>query len=70
MIISPYQVEYTMTIGNRVVGECITVYASSEFFAIDKVRQELHRCFGSATSIELHTSSNMDYAPERITMGI
>jgi len=30
-MISPYQVEYKMTIGNRVVGECITVYASSEF---------------------------------------
>ncbi|GAA3332642.1 hypothetical protein GCM10020331_093600 [Ectobacillus funiculus] len=44
-MISPYQVEYTMTVGNRVVGECITVYASSEFFAIDKVRQELHRRF-------------------------
>jgi hypothetical protein len=69
-MISPYQVEYTMTIGNRVVGECITVYASSEFFAIDKVRQELHRRFGSATSIELHTSSSVDNTPEHITMGI
>ena len=69
-MISPYEVEYTMTIGNRVVGECITVYASSEFFAIDKVRQELYRRFGSATSIELYTSSSVDHVPERITMGI
>lgn len=69
-MISPYQVEYTMTIGNRVVGECITVYASSEFFAVDKVRQELHRRFGSATSIELHSSSSIDNAPEPITMEI
>ena len=69
-MISPYQVEYTMTIGNRVVGDCITVYASSEFFAIDKVRQELHRRFGSSTSIELHSSSSVDNAPEPITMGI
>ncbi|WP_342048912.1 DUF3903 domain-containing protein [Bacillus sp. OTU530] len=69
-MISPYQVEYTMTIGNRIVGECLTVYASSEFFAIDKVRQELHRRFGSATSIELHASSSVDRVPERVTMGI
>ena len=69
-MISRYEVEYTMTIGNRVVGECITVYASSAFFAIDKVRQELHRRFGSATSIELHTSSSVDRVPERVTMGI
>ncbi|WP_342047157.1 hypothetical protein [Bacillus sp. OTU530] len=70
MIISPYQVEYTMTIGNRVVGECITVYASSKFFAIEKVSQELHRRFGSSTSIELHNYSRTDSAPERITIGI
>ena len=69
-MISPYQVEYTMTIGNRVVGDCITVYASSEFFAIEKVRQELYRRFGSSTSIELHTSSSAENAPERITMGV
>lgn len=69
-MISPYQVEYKMTIGNHVVGDCITVYASSEFFAIDKVRQELHRRFGSSISIELHPSSSIDNAPERITMGI
>ncbi|WP_342044337.1 DUF3903 domain-containing protein [Bacillus sp. OTU530] len=69
-MISPYHVEYTMAIGNRVVGECITVYASSEFFAIDKVKQELHRRFGSATSIELNSSSSVDNAPEPIIMGI
>ena len=69
-MISPYQVEYTMTIGNRVVGEYITLYASSEFLAIEKVKQELHRRFGSAKSIELHVSSSVDYAQECIIMGI
>jgi len=69
-VISTYQVEYTMTIGNRVISECLTVYASSEFFAIDKTRQELHRRFSSATSVELHTSSSVDNVSEYITMGI
>ena len=41
-MISPYQIEYTMTIGNRFVGECITVYASSEFFTIEKVKVHKH----------------------------
>ncbi len=59
-----------MTIGNRVVGECITVYSSYEFFAIERVKQKLNRRFDSATSIELHTSSSIDNAPECITMGI
>ncbi|WP_342047988.1 hypothetical protein [Bacillus sp. OTU530] len=69
-LISTYQVEYTITIGNRVIGEYLTVYASSEFIAIDKARQELHRRFGSATSVELHTSSSVDDVSEYITIEI
>lgn len=67
-MISPYQVGYTMTIGSRVVEECITVYASSEFFAMEKVKQELYRRFGSSTYIEIHTASHVDNAPERIAV--
>jgi hypothetical protein len=38
--ISPYQIEYKMTMGNRVVGEC-TAHVFSEFLVIEKVKQEL-----------------------------
>lgn len=67
-MISPYQVGYTMTIGSRVVEECITAYASSEFFAMEKVKQELYRRFGSSTYIDVYTVSNIDNAPERIAV--
>lgn len=69
-MISPYQVGYTMAIGRRVVEDCITVHTSSEFFAMEKVKQELHRRFGSLTSIEVHTSSIVGNAPERIAIRI
>ncbi|CAI8901269.1 DUF2129 domain-containing protein [Bacillus sp. IT-79MI2] len=54
-MISSYSVRYILITGNTFIKKVITVYASSEFFAIEKIKKELARRFSNPTKIEVYT---------------
>ncbi|MFD0769366.1 hypothetical protein ACFQZ1_10915 [Bacillus sp. CGMCC 1.60114] len=54
-VISSYSVRYILITGNTFRKKVITVYASSEFFAIEKIKKELERRFSNPTKIEVYT---------------
>ncbi|WP_179861540.1 hypothetical protein [Bacillus toyonensis] len=53
-MISLYSVRYILITGNTLIKKVITVYASSAFFAIEKIKKELERRFSNPTKIEVY----------------
>lgn len=54
-MISLYSVRYILITGNTFIKKVINVYASSAFFAIEKIKKELERRFSNPTKIEVYT---------------
>ena len=57
-MIFSYSVQYMFKQGPRTVQEELTVFASSEIHAIQKVADEVARRFGSPPSLHIHTVHN------------
>ena len=57
-MIFSYSVQYMFRQGPRTIQEELTVFASSEIHAIQKVADEVTRRFGSPPSLHIHTVHN------------
>lgn len=57
-MIFSYSVQYMFRQGPRTIQEELTVFASSEIHAIQKVADEVTRRFGSPPSLHIHTVRN------------
>lgn len=53
-MISLYLVRYILVTGNTFIKKVAKVYASSEIFAVEKIRKELERRFSRPTKIEVY----------------
>ncbi|MCR6850433.1 hypothetical protein [Bacillus sp. IBL03825] len=54
-MISGYLVRYILVTGKSYIKKVITVYASSRYYAIQKIKKELERRFSNPTKIEVYT---------------
>ncbi len=53
-MISLYSVSYILVTGNTAIKKVARVYASSEVFAVNKIKSELERRFSHPTKIEVY----------------
>ncbi len=52
-MISSYSVSYILVTGNIAIKKVAKVHASSEVFAVNKIKRELERRFSKPTKIEV-----------------
>ncbi|WP_179863689.1 hypothetical protein [Bacillus cereus] len=53
-MISSYSVRYILVTGNIAIKKVARVHASSEVFAVNKIKRELERRFSYPTKIEVY----------------